>query len=106
MNLIESNINKVRELCFKHNVGHLFVFGSVLIERFQQDSDVDLIVDFKTIDLYNYSDNYFDLKNSLEDLFKRKVDLLEEQAITNPYLRQSIDATKQLVFEQKLNGSC
>lgn len=98
MNLIESNIDNVRTLCKLHKVQRLFVFGSVLSDRFQKDSDIDLIVDFQGVELYDYADNYFDFKESLENLFKREVDLLEDKAIKNPYLRQSIDSNKRLVY--------
>ena len=98
MDLIERNIDKIRDLCLKHKVGRLFVFGSVLTNRFKNESDIDFIVDFKDIDLYDYADNYFGLKFSLENLFKREVDLLEDKAIKNPYLRQSIDSSKQLIY--------
>lgn len=98
MNLIESDIDKIRDLCAKHKVKRLFAFGSIVTNGFQSDSDIDLVVDFAGIDLYDYADNYFDLKFSLEDLFKHKVDLLEDKAINNPYLRQSIDSTKQLIY--------
>jgi hypothetical protein len=98
MNLIERNIDKIRDLCSIHKVSKLFVFGSVLTDKFKKDSDVDLVVDFQYVDHYEYADNYFDLKESLEKLFKRNVDLLEEKAIRNPYLRQSIDSSKQLVY--------
>ena len=98
MNIVESNIDIILDLCKKHNVKQLFVFGSVLTNRFKKNSDVDLIVDFQDVDLYNYADNYFDFKNSLEHLFKHDVDLLEDKAIKNPYLRQSIDSSKQLIY--------
>jgi len=98
MDLVESNIDAIKELCKSHYVSQLFVFGSVLTNRFKKNSDIDLIVDFQEIDLYNYADNYFDLKDSLERLFNREVDLLEDKAIQNPYLRQSIDSSKQLIF--------
>ena len=98
MDLIERNIDKISDLCSKHRVGKLFAFGSVLTNNFKSDSDIDLIVDFKKIDLYDYADNYFDLKFSLENLFNREVDLLEDKAIKNPYLRKSIDSTKQLIY--------
>ena len=98
VNLIERNIDKIRDLCSRHKVRRLFVFGSVLTDRFKKDSDIDLVVDFQDVDLYEYADNYFDLKESLEKLFKRDVDLLEEKAIKNPYLKQSIDSSKQLVY--------
>lgn len=98
MKMIDKNIDKVRALCLKHKVAKLFVFGSVITDSYKKDSDIDFVVDFSGIDLYDYADNYFDLKFSLEDLFKREVDLLEEKAIRNPYLRKSIDSTKQLVY--------
>jgi len=100
MNIIDQNIEIIRDLCTKHKVSRLFVFGSALSRKFKKNSDIDLLVDFRDIDLYNYADNYFDLKESLENLFKRDVDLLEDKAIKNPYLRQSIDASKQLIYGQ------
>ena len=96
--MIERNMDTVRDLCVKHKVGRLFAFGSVLTNRFQNDSDIDFVVDFSGVELYDYADNYFDFKYSLEILFKRDVDLLEDKAINNPYLRQSIDSTKQLIY--------
>jgi predicted nucleotidyltransferase len=81
-------------------VARLFVFGSVLSKKFKKSSDIDLLVDFKDIDLYDYADNYFYLKDALENIFKRNVDLLENKAIKNPYLRQSIDSSKQLIYGQ------
>lgn len=98
MNPLELKRNEIRDLCVKHKVGKLFAFGSVLTQSFTNQSDIDFVVDFKQIELYNYADNYFDLKYSLEKLFKRDVDLLEDQAIKNPYLRQTIDSTKKLIY--------
>ena len=98
MNIIEINIDRIRELCKKHKVSNLFVFGSVLTDRFNKGSDIDFIVDFHDVDLYEYADNYFDFKFSLEEVFKREIDLLEDKAVRNPYLRKSIDSTKKLVY--------
>jgi predicted nucleotidyltransferase len=98
MRIIEKNMDKIRALCYKHRVAKLFVFGSDLTDNFNKSSDIDLIVDFSEIDLYDYADNYFDLKSSLENLLNRQVDLLEDKAIKNPYLRQSIDSSKQMIY--------
>ncbi len=98
MNIIDQNIGKIRTLCNKHKVTKLFVFGSVLTDKFNKSSDIDFVVDFGGVDLYDYADNYFDLKKSLEKIFKREVDLLEDKAIKNPYLKQSIDSSKQLIY--------
>ncbi len=98
MRIIEKNIDKIRALCNKHKVARLFVFGSILTDNFKESSDIDLLVDFSDVDLYDYADNYFDLKTSLEKLLKRQIDLLEDKAIKNPYLRKSIDSSKQMIY--------
>ena len=68
------------------------------IARFNDNSDVDLIVDFNKAEVSDYFDNFFDFKYALENLFGRKVDLLEEQTIKNPYLKKNVDATKTLIY--------
>jgi predicted nucleotidyltransferase len=98
MNLLDRNIDKIKNLCDKHKVSKLYVFGSILTNQFSKSSDIDFVVDFKNVNLYNYADNYFDLKTSLENLLKRQIDLLEEKAIKNPYLRQSIDSSKRMIY--------
>lgn len=98
MKLIESNIDKIIELCRLYKVSKLFAFGSVLSKNFKQSSDIDLLVDFEEMDVLDYADNYFNLKSALEAILKRPIDLLEQQAVKNPYLKQSIDANKQLIY--------
>lgn len=98
MKLIENNIQKIIALCKKHKVNKLFVFGSILTNRFNDKSDVDLVVDFNKTEINDYFDNFFDFKYSLQDLLKREVDLLEEQTIKNPYLKENIDLSKMLIY--------
>lgn len=81
MKLIENNIKKIIDLCRKHKVHKLFVFGSILTNCFNDNSDIDLVVDFDKAEVNDYFDNYFDFKYSLEDLLGREIDLLEEQTI-------------------------
>lgn len=98
MTIIEKNKEKINALCNRYKVASLFVFGSVLTERFNSSSDVDFLVDFSGVELYDYADNYFDFKNSLENILNRQIDLLEDKAIKNPFLRKSIDSSKQLIY--------
>jgi hypothetical protein len=98
MIIIDQNIDQIIALCKKHKVASLFVFGSILTENFKKSSVIDLLVDFSEVDLYDYADNYFDLKTSLEKVLKRQVDLLEDKAVKNPYLRKSIDSSKRLIY--------
>jgi predicted nucleotidyltransferase len=100
MNLINQHIDKVNELCKKHHVKELYAFGSVLDEKkFNDKSDVDLIVKFNdNVLVEDYADLYFDLAETLEFLFKRKVDLLTYKPIRNRFLRENIDSTKQIIY--------
>jgi predicted nucleotidyltransferase len=98
MNTLSVYKNEINALCANHKVRTLYAFGSVLTPNFNTNSDIDLIVDFMEIDVKDYADNYFDFKFSLQDIFNRPVDLLEEQAIKNPYFKQVVNQTKELVY--------
>lgn len=88
----------ISRLCAQYGVNRLYAFGSVLTKRFNEESDVDLIVDFQPMDLSCYADNYYALKQALEELLHKPVDLLEDQAIRNPYFRQAINSQRQLIY--------
>jgi len=90
--------NKIINLCKKHKVEKLYLFGSATNESFSLESDVDLLVRFKKIDLANYFMNYISLKDNFKKLFKREIDLLEEQALKNPILINSINKNKELIY--------
>jgi predicted nucleotidyltransferase len=98
MDFINQHINQIQDLCHKYNVRRLSVFGSVLTDKFNEQSDVDLIVDFDKTAIKDHFLNYFDFKYALENVLGRKVDLLEEQPIRNSYLRKSIENTKTLLY--------
>lgn len=98
MAVIEEHIDTIKQLCLKFRVKQLDAFGSALTDTFNEESDIDLIVDFEPIDLPHYVDNYYDLKFSLEDAFQKPVDLLEEQAIKNPHFRQTVNKQRQLIY--------
>jgi uncharacterized protein len=99
MNKLTPHIADIIRLCENHKVKNLYAFGSVLTAHFNTDSDIDLLVNFSTIEVADYVDNYFDFKFSLQDILQRPVDLLEEKALKNPYFKQAINAQKQLIYE-------
>ncbi|PQJ08721.1 nucleotidyltransferase [Flavipsychrobacter stenotrophus] len=99
MSIFDQNSAIIEKICVSHNVKKLYAFGSVLTEKFNSESDIDLIVDFDVMEVEKYADNYFDLKFSLQDIFKHPIDLLEEKALKNPYFRQSISQHRKVVYE-------
>ncbi len=100
MNRLKIHTPEIVMLCETHNVKTLYAFGSILNENFNNESDIDLIVDFNNIDVEEYADNYFDFKFSLQDILKRPIDLLEDKAIKNPFFRKSVNQQRQLVYGQ------
>lgn len=100
MKLIELNLQRIFDLCRKHKVKSLAVFGSILTDRFNEQSDVDLLVDFQPLDLdeFDYVTNYFDFRDALEQLFSRKVDLIEYGNNLNPLFRAMVDKKKRLIY--------
>jgi predicted nucleotidyltransferase len=100
MGLLETYKDQIQRLCKNHRVKTLYSFGSVNTTKFTTDSDVDLMVDFAISDPIEYSDNYFDLKFELERILNRSIDLLENKAIKNPFLRENIERSKVLIYGQ------
>jgi len=98
MGILEKHKEDINELCLNYNVKALYAFGSALTGQFNKNSDIDLLVAFEPIDVSHYADNYFDFKFSLQKLLNRPVDLLEEKAIKNPYLKKNIQQQRQLIY--------
>ena len=83
------------------HVRRLGLFGSAVTGGFDpQRSDLDLLVEFEPMPPGAYADAYFGLREQLEILFGRAIDLLTETALANPYLRRRIDAERQTLFPQ------
>jgi len=101
MDILKNNKKALSALCETHNVNELYFFGSVLTDKFNKSSDLDMLIQFADIDLKNYFENYMDLKEKLECLFNRKVDLVENQAVKNPIFRKVLYHQKILVYERK-----
>ncbi|OFX21402.1 MAG: hypothetical protein A2041_07530 [Bacteroidetes bacterium GWA2_31_9b] len=98
MKIISQHIDQIVQLCELNKVRTLFAFGSVTTNRFRKDSDIDLVVDIDENDPISYSDKYFNLKFQLENLLKRQIDLLEQKAIRNRFLKSEIDRTKVQIY--------
>ena len=98
--LIEPFRGALDELCRRFRVETLALFGSVVTSEFDpEESDLDFVVRFQPMSPREHADAYFGLLGELESLFARKVDLVEEEAIENPYFRRSVESTRRTIYD-------
>lgn len=98
-NLIAQHANELIALCRVAGARRLDVFGSAARGDFDPaTSDLDFLVAFDDLPPSEYADAYFTLKQSLESLFERPVDLLTEANLENPYLRDRVYAERESVY--------
>lgn len=96
---IEKIRQPIAQLCRDLRVVRLDIFGSATTERFTNESDVDVLASFS--DSNGIFDRYFTLKENLEALLERPVDLIIEDAIRNPYFRDSIEESRVNVYTER-----
>lgn len=88
-------VDEVVALCTKFGVKRLDVFGSVTGPAFGDDSDIDFLVEFDPPEGLSRFDAYFGLKEALEDLFGRPVDLVDPSALENPFFAAEVEKTRR-----------
>ena len=91
---------EIARICRSLPVKRLGLFGSALSRNFSNDSDIDVLVIFDSDENIDLFDKYFELKERLEDMFKRQVDLVVDRKFKNPVLRESIDRTRTIIYER------
>jgi len=91
----------IEQLCRRLPVKRLGLFGSALGPNYSQTSDVDVLVVFDSGENIDLFDKYFELKEQLQDIFKRDVDLIVDKKFKNPVLRESIDRTRTVIYERR-----
>ena len=98
--ILENKIGDLKNICLSLGVKKLYAFGSVVSDNFRDDSDIDFLISFSdNLSIKQYTDNYFKLQYKLREMFKRKIDLVTERTLSNPYFIESIDETKELIYE-------
>lgn len=98
--IIEARRDSLIALCRKYGVFRLYVFGSALRDDFRPgESDIDLLVDFGSMDGRSKAHAYFDLLEELQGLLGRRVDLVMVGALRNGYLVREVESAKQMIYE-------
>ena len=100
--ILTSQKEALAALCQEYWVERLYLFGSATTDRFGPDSDLDMVVRFQALNLppEDRGQLYWDFLESLEQLLKRKVDLLTDKKFSNPYFRQEVEKTKVLIYDR------
>jgi uncharacterized protein len=97
---VAKHTNEIKALCKRYGVLRLEVFGSAArgVDFDEERSDVDLIAKFDKEHMKFTLSDFFDFAEELEKIIDRKVDLSEDVPIKNPYLRQAINSSRELVY--------
>ena len=99
---INQNSTEFAKLCENHQVKKLYAFGSSVTDEFDPAaSDIDLLVEIDENDPVSKGDLLLDFLECAEEFFGRHVDLLTDQPITNPFLKQSVAQTKVLIYDRE-----
>jgi uncharacterized protein len=89
---------EIRKICVELQLKKLDLFGSATTDNFGPNSDLDVIVEFKKTTALNHFDNYFLLKERLQNIFHRPVDIIIDGSVKNPYLKESIAETRTNIY--------
>ncbi len=101
-NIIAQNADELTTLCQQFGIAQLYAFGSVVTHRFDSEkSDLDFLVELEPMPPLVRGEHLIGLWEALETLFARRVDLLTDQPIKNPYLKDNIHRTKQLIYDRE-----
>jgi predicted nucleotidyltransferase len=90
-------LKQIEDFCHRWKVKEFALFGSVLREDFRPDSDIDVLVSFEPDGGITF-DNRVEMLDELAEIFGREVDMVEKDAIRNPFRRYDILTTKEVVY--------
>jgi len=100
--IIELKFDKLIEICNRNEVNRIYAFGSVVSNHFDPEkSDLDFVVEMNEMPPLTRGEKLIALWEELEDLFGKKVDLISDLPIKNPYLSSSINSTKRLIYDRE-----
>ena len=94
---IQIPLKQIEDFCRRWKIKEFALFGSVLREDFRPDSDIDVLVSFEPDGGITF-DNRVEMLDELAEIFGRQVDLVEKDAIRNPFRRHDILTTKEVVY--------
>lgn len=98
--ILENKKQEIIQICKDLKVKRMYAFGSITKNNFREDSDIDFLISFsESLSFEEYADNYFALHYKLKDVLGRKIDIVTERSLSNPFFIESINNSKILLYE-------
>jgi uncharacterized protein len=96
--IIEEKKLDLLKILNQHRIKEAFVFGSAVGENFKEASDIDLLVRFEEVPFDGYAENLWDLEDKVEALFQRKVDIVPEHTLKNPFFIKHLQKNRVKIY--------
>jgi predicted nucleotidyltransferase len=97
--IITNNLPQIKSICETHHVKGLYVFGSAVTDKFEEESDIDFVIDFEGVEEKEFANNYFSLAETLQTLLKRRVDFVTEKYLRNRIFIEEVNNTKEIIYK-------
>ena len=98
--ILKNRQDELKNLCVTLKIKRLYVFGSAVTDKFNNESDIDFLISFvDNLSVEEYTNNFFILHRKLREIFEREIDIVTERTLSNPYFIESINETKELIYE-------
>lgn len=94
----DEDLEQVADMCVRYRVKHLGIFGSAVTDKFNETSDLDVSVVFEREGFTGSFERYMGLKEELEELFGRPVDLVTVDRIRNPVFAREVQETEEVIY--------
>jgi predicted nucleotidyltransferase len=96
---LKAQLPEIAKLFKENRVKNAYAFGSIVSEKFDDESDIDLLINFEDdIEPLEKGQIWWNLHDRLREMFSREVDLLIEGSLKNPYFIEEINEKKQLIY--------
>lgn len=97
---LKNRLPEVLPVLKKNRVERAYAFGSVVTEDFDDESDIDLLITLQNdLEPGEYTDCFWGLYFELPEILGRPVDLVMSETVKNPYFQESLDSSKELIYE-------
>ncbi len=97
--ILQAQLPSIEQLFKAHKIKSAYAFGSIVSDKFTDESDIDFLIDFEDeVKVLERGEIWWKLHDALRNVFNREVDLVVEDTLKNPYFIEDINEKKQLIY--------